>query len=224
MLNPSKGNMYSFVTHTWNTIKGKCPHDCSYCYMRRFKQGDLRFDQEELKTDLGKGNFIFVGSSCDMWADAIPVEWIKNTLEYCAKFPTPRYLFQSKNPKRMFKLREYIPINSILGTTIETNRNYPQMGMAPPVDQRATFLGLLSKTFSTMVTIEPIMDFDEEELLNLIGLCNPAWVNIGADSQHSNLPEPPSVEKIERLVADLRIFTKAKLKKNLVRITPVGVS
>jgi DNA repair photolyase len=33
-LNPSKGNMYPFVTHTWNPIRGKCPHDCSYCYMK----------------------------------------------------------------------------------------------------------------------------------------------------------------------------------------------
>jgi len=25
-LNKQKGNMYGFVTHTWNVIKGKCPH------------------------------------------------------------------------------------------------------------------------------------------------------------------------------------------------------
>jgi len=25
MLNEVKGNMYGWVTHTWNTIKGKCP-------------------------------------------------------------------------------------------------------------------------------------------------------------------------------------------------------
>ena len=31
-LNESKGNMYSWVTHTWNTIKGECPHGCTYCY------------------------------------------------------------------------------------------------------------------------------------------------------------------------------------------------
>src|SRR3990167_1900105 len=31
MLNKQKGNMYGFVTHTWNPIKGKCSHNCSYC-------------------------------------------------------------------------------------------------------------------------------------------------------------------------------------------------
>jgi len=29
-LNESKGNMYEFVTHTWNAIKGECKHDCTY--------------------------------------------------------------------------------------------------------------------------------------------------------------------------------------------------
>ena len=66
MLNESKGNMYSFVNKTWNVIKGKCPHDCKYCYMKRFPQKDVRLDKKELKTDLGENNFIFVGSSCDM--------------------------------------------------------------------------------------------------------------------------------------------------------------
>ena len=32
MLNESKGNMYGFITNTWNSIKGKCYHDCSYCH------------------------------------------------------------------------------------------------------------------------------------------------------------------------------------------------
>ena len=26
MIKESKGNMYEFVTHTWNPIKGKCLH------------------------------------------------------------------------------------------------------------------------------------------------------------------------------------------------------
>jgi DNA repair photolyase len=34
-LNKSTGNLYEFVTHSWNPIQGKCPHDCSYCYVER---------------------------------------------------------------------------------------------------------------------------------------------------------------------------------------------
>lgn len=90
----SKGNMYTWVTHTWNTVKGECPHGCTYCYMKRWgKQRPVRFDESELKTDLnGKypfrfnsRNFIFVGSSCDLFADNIPYEWIKKTIDHCQK-------------------------------------------------------------------------------------------------------------------------------------------
>lgn len=46
--------MYGFVTHTWNIVKGKCKHDCCYCYMKRFPLPELHLDDKELKTDLGK--------------------------------------------------------------------------------------------------------------------------------------------------------------------------
>ena len=78
-LNKSKGNMYEFVDATWNVIKGECPHACEYCYVKRWgRQNPIRFDESELKTDLGEGNFIFVGSSCDMFADTIPEQWIED--------------------------------------------------------------------------------------------------------------------------------------------------
>lgn len=81
-----KSNMYQFIDATWNTVKGECFHDCSYCYMKRWgKLKPTRFDEKELKTDLGKDNFIFVGSSCDMFAEKIPNEWIEKTLEHCQK-------------------------------------------------------------------------------------------------------------------------------------------
>lgn len=56
MLNEATGNMYTWITHTWNTVKGECPHGCIYCYMKRFgKQKPVRFDEKELKTNLGSG-------------------------------------------------------------------------------------------------------------------------------------------------------------------------
>ena len=137
MLNESKGNMYSWITHTWNTVKGECPHGCTYCYMKRWgKQKPVWFDEKELKTDLGQGNFIFVGSSCDLFAEGIPEKWIKQTLSYCKEFDN-HYLFQSKNPMNMARLLDYFPHNSVFCTTIETNRHYEQMKDAPGVYQRA---------------------------------------------------------------------------------------
>ena len=124
-LNKQHGNMYSFCSHTWNVIKGKCFHDCSYCYMKRFPQNELRFDEKELKTNLGEGNFIFIGSSCDMFAEDVDNMWIENTLNHCHKFPKNTYLFQTKNPNRFKIFRKRFPPNTILGITIETNRETP---------------------------------------------------------------------------------------------------
>ena len=125
MLNKSNGNMYEFVTHTYNTVKGLCYHDCSYCYMKRW--GNLkavRLEEKEFKTNLGKNNFIFVGSSNDMFSKKTPKDWIIKTLNYCLEFNN-KYLFQSKNPARFLEpeifnlLKKFDSIT--IGTTIESN-------------------------------------------------------------------------------------------------------
>ena len=67
------------------------------------------------------------------------------------------------------------------------------------------------------ITIEPIMDFDLPEMVKLIKTCNPVQVNIGADSGHNNLPEPPK-EKILQLIEELQKFTVIANKKNLERL------
>ena len=115
--------MYGFVTHTLNPIKGICSHDCKYCYMKRWGHlKTLRLDQKELNTDLGEGNFIFVGSSTDMWARNIRIGWIKKVLNLCNNFPENKYLFQSKNPSRFKEYLDKFPKKTVLCTTIETNR------------------------------------------------------------------------------------------------------
>ena len=222
VLNKQKGNMYGFVTHTWNVIKGKCPHDCKYCYMKIFPQGNLRFDEKELKTNLGEGNFIFVGSSCDMFADGVTYTWkIETILEHCLKFPKNTYLFQTKNPEGYIKYLEILKKlrpNVILGTTIETNRegfNYN----APTVLERIRSMEI--KGFRKMVTIEPVIDFDVTILLDLIKRVNPEFVNIGADSKNHNLPEP-SWYKIGNLINELKKFTEVRGKENLKRLDTTG--
>lgn len=216
-LNKQKGNMYEFVTHTWNAIKGKCPHDCEYCYMKVFPQGELRLDTKEFNTNLGEGNFIFVGSSCDMFADEVPSLWIEKVLDHCRIYSKNTYLFQTKNPKRFEDFVEFYPDNSVFGTTIETNREN-NIGKAPRRDLRmawmcASFLSCKRK----MITIEPVMDFDVSTLANWIEAMRPEWVNVGADSKNHKLPEPTKF-KIDNLITGLEKFTKVKRKDNLARI------
>lgn len=211
--------MYEFVTHTFNTCKGICPYMCTYCYCKRWgKQNPVRFDENELKTDLGGDNFIFVGSSCDMFADDIPAEWIERTLDYCREFFLNSYLFQSKNPKRML---DFLPllndIDPIVCTTIETNRWYPEiMVNSPPIESRVSGMKSLSN-FMKYVTIEPIIEFDLEPLVEIIKSIEPTQVNIGADSGGNNLPEP-SYKKVVALTNELSKFTHIENKRNLNRL------
>lgn len=219
-LNKQKGNMYGFVTHTWNTIKGKCPHNCSYCYMKRFPQPELHFDEKELKTNLGENNFIFVGSSCDMFADSIPSLWIEKTLEHCVKTEMEnKFLFQSKNPERFYEFRNKFPVYSTLCTTIETTEDkYFNLSGGQKFNKRIESLINLSEIYPIMLTIEPVIDFDLDDFVYWLEILDHViQVNIGADSGNNNLPEP-SKEKIFELIKELEKFTKVYQKPNLKRL------
>ena len=212
--------MYDFITHTWNTVKGECYHDCSYCYMKRWgKLKPVRFDENELKTDLGTGNFIFVGSSCDMFAENIPDVWIKKTLKHMEKFDS-KYLLQTKNPTRVLDFIDACVITDkcVICTTIESNKDLFEIKRnSPDVFKRAMAMNELSQIIDTYVTIEPIMDFDMDIMVQLIRDCNAKQINIGADSGRNNLPEPKK-EKVLQLVSELQKFTIIHNKSNLQRL------
>ncbi len=222
-LNKAKGNMYQgWITHTWNTVKGACPHDCSYCSIKRIarrfnqEQKHPRFVESELNTNPGSGNYIFVGSSNDLFAVGHNDEWVRKTLSYCAKHSDNKYLFQTKNPENLIIYKDLIPDNSTICTTLESNRHYPEiMRNSPPPFKRALFMSGLY--FRKMVTIEPIMDFGLGAFVEMIRGVNPIQVNIGADSGNNGLPEP-SWDKVEALIDRLEEFTTVKRKPNLKRL------
>jgi DNA repair photolyase len=218
-LKQQTGNMYEFVTHMWGPVRGKCPHDCSYCYVKRWGPlPPMHIDERDMKTDLCKGNFIFVGHTVDLFAEEVPKEWIERVLIHCCKYPDNKYLFQSKNPMRFLNFLDLLPTDVLLATTIETNRVIYNESKAPPYTLRAYALKVLSELgYRTMVTIEPIFDFDLEDLVGLIKMAHPEWVNIGADSKGHRLPEP-SREKINQLIDALKKETSVKLKGNLQRL------
>jgi len=216
-LNKSVGNMYEWITHTWNPIKG-CNYNCSYCYIKSRKNYSLkpRFSEHEMKTYLGRERFIFVCSMADMFGGWIPGEQIERILMKCRGFDN-HYLFQSKNPGRFQHFLQLFPEKTILGTTIETNRKTRDISKAPSTKERA--YDMQNIRFDKEVTIEPIMDFDLHELILMIKDISPKFVAIGADSKGHNLHEPSS-GKIKELTEELNRFTQVKIKKNLKRIYP----
>ena len=229
-LNNSKGNMFDFVTHTWNPIKGACFHDCSYCYMKRWGDGRLkapRLVKSELKADLGNDNFIFIGSSIDIFSNEIPQDWIIQVLCKTEIYDKNKYLLQTKSPNNYFLyLPKYStidygniqPDNFILSTTIETNNYfYEIMKNSPHPYARVQAMQELPKKYKRMLTIEPIMKFDLEKLLKLVMAIKPEQINVGADTQNKNLPEPSAYE-VEKLIFCLKDYAKVNIKSNLNRI------
>lgn len=206
--------MYDFVTHTWNIVKGACSHNCAYCNVKKYTAlRPLRFDTKEMNTDLGEGNFIFVGSSTDMFANDVPDQWIEDILAKCRK-SNNKFLFQSKNPKRFLQFIEKFPKDTILASTIETNRHCHNYD-APSVRERAMYMKRVG--FPIMITVEPVIDFDIEEFIGIIADLNPWQLTIGADSQKSGLKEP-SGAKLREFIARAEKYTTVIEKPNLKRL------
>lgn len=231
MMKEATGNMYEFITHTWNPVLGKCPHDCKYCYVI-YKYGEminetLRFDRECLRDDFGAGKFIFVGSGVDLFANDIPEEWITRALDKCHQDNNDlfgvrnRFLFQSKNPSRMLQFIDH-PVfqSSVVCTTIESNRYYSSiMNHAPHIEERALAMSeIASKGIETYLTIEPIMAFDRDDLVRLIRMCRPTQVNIGANTNLKKRIPEPSKQEIYDLVNEIKNECKVELKSNLDRL------
>jgi DNA repair photolyase len=231
-LKKSAGNMYPWVTHTHSHLGGKCPHECSYCYvsamaakfdtMRQRYGGVVRLIEDEFKVNYGKGKTIFIEHMNDLFADGISNETIHRVLNHCFEYPENHYVFQTKNPKRYFYFITQMPRESILGTTIETNRYIPEvMGKSPTPFARFEAMRQLRRDIGFVklfVTVEPILAFDVNKLADWIAEINPNFLNIGADSKKRGLPEP-SKESVLAFIEALRArHIEIRQKHNLERL------
>lgn len=235
-LTKATGQMYDWVTHCHSILRGECPHGCSYCYVKIMAQrwaavhkhhsGDLRLAEEELqvsyKPGRGRTRTIFIEHLNDLWAEAVPDEWIFRVLDNCRRYPENAYIFQTKNPARYLSFLDAFPPAPILGTTIESNRTFPNiMRDAPSIPVRYKAMQQLRKMrpmVCTFVTVEPILKFDRDELANILIDIAPCSINIGADSKAQKLPEP-SAEDVAWLIQQLtNAGTRVRQKSNLKRL------
>ncbi len=177
--------------------------------------------ENEFKKPLGKGKYIFLNSCFDMFAEPIPDEMIKKVLTHCIANPDNTYLLQTKNPKRMYWYYQHswMGNNYVYGTTIETNSKGLSLrySNAPIPEIRKNWMTKFSDLAKTMVSIEPILDFDLEVMTKWMKEINPRYISIGADSKGHNLPEP-SWEKVQTLIEELKKHTQVKVKSNLNRL------
>jgi len=219
--------MFSFVRRTWNPIVG-CHHNCYYGKWwariqakRQIHRCKLCYSfiphlHEERLNEFPKSGIVFVVSMGDLWGTWVPDKWIIKILEAIQPYSKREgliFFFETKNPERYLDFVDIIPPNSILSTTIETNRDY-EVSKAPiPFERYIAIIHDDLSMFDKHVSIEPIMDFDHEVLLRWIIDIKPKLVSIGYNNYGEELPEP-SVEKTLKLINELKKFTEVEKKKD----------
>jgi len=226
--------MFLKVTEVWNAIHG-CQHRCIYCWAERlvktrlrnsarYKHGfDYAVEPEELDRKFKPGGLVFVTDMGDLFGSWVPKYMIDITMENIRANAKTNFLLQTKNPERYVGLLssngEYFPENVYLGATIESNRDYPLLSKAPSQHFRYGFMGSpLLKPYRIFVSIEPILDFDLDDMLKWMNSLHPSVIEIGADNYKNNLPEP-SWDKVEQLTKSLRdICPEVNLKPGLDRL------
>jgi len=121
-----------------------------------------------------------------------------------------------------------IPENAILATTIETNRDglYKDLRIskAPVPSERYHMLRDLPFKGRKILVMEPIMDFDLDEIIKWITRVQPWRVYVGYNSHPKECPLPePSLDKTLELVRRLRADdwdVRTKLLREPVEATP----
>jgi DNA repair photolyase len=233
-LSVATGNMYTWVTNMWNILIGECSHKCDYCYVKastkRFPktkamyEGPCRLNPKDTIINLGMGKKIFVAHTSDLFAKEVPDSLINWVLERCNMYPHNEYVIQTKNPARMLEFLYNMPKENFeLGTTIETDDDVllANHSKAPvPLERMISMAFLKSKGYTTFITVEPIMKMDPQHFGELLVRARPDFINIGADSKKSKLPEPTwqEIEELKSYISDAGI--EIKIKTNLDRLKP----
>lgn len=224
----SNGKMFKLVSGTWNPVSG-CLFNCKYCWARELAETKLKkaqryqegfkpsLNESEFKVKFQKGDLIFVCDMGDLFGDFIPSAWIQKVLDHIALFPEANFLLLSKNPKRYHEFIDHMPKNVILGTTIETNIDRivkeHNVSKAPLPSKRYETMKSLNWS-RKMVSIEPILDFDLDILVQWIEDMQPFLVYAGFDNYNGQMPEPiqDKVLQLIKLISSNRLVVKKTVR------------
>lgn len=174
-----------------------------------------RLDEPIRKTRPRK---IFVCSMADLFGDWVPDEWIQEVFETCEKAPQHKYLFLTKNPKRLCELAnmDKLPAdnNFWYGSTVTSKNSLRYPGCFKD---------------NTFLSIEPLL---EPLDAGLGSFGNAKWIIIGAETGNRKDKIVPKREWIENIVeaasiTRIPIFMKNSLKElmgdNFIQEWPEGL-
>src|SRR4030066_653391 len=210
-----KERMYKDTT-TWNPFVG-CYFECAYCkpsfqenhyFVKHHRECGLcnphlhpeRLDLKKIPDE----KIIFMCGDSDV--SFCKPDDFGNILKIMGKDKKQDRIWfvQSKDPKYFGQFLPYLPKNTILLTTLETNRDgfTEKISKAPPPSYRyETFKNLDYPR--KIVTVEPIMDFDLDIFAEWIINIQPEAVFIGYNShpKQVHLIEPSMEKTLDLIVA-----------------------
>lgn len=219
---------------TWNPFKG-CLFDCTYCgpsfQLQSKRQMHLCDKCYEYKPHCHSDRLdkipstaiVFVCGNSDI--SFCPPQFTRQIIDAVVQHKprTPKaFYFQSKRPSYFEQFLTQFPNNVILITTLETNRDtgYTAISKAPPPSERYKQFKELNYP-RKVVTIEPVLDFDEDIFFQWIIDLTPEYVWLGLNSKHMTVQLPePSPQKLCRLVRRLNDANIEVRGKELVRSKP----
>lgn len=194
---------------------------CQLCYEYRphfhperlYKPGKLEFVKTPATT---RDQFIFFPKGGD---PCFATEHVfKQMLAFINYNSQTTFLMQTKDPDF---LRYYpnLPSNLILGITLESDKDlyetsskfkrYSEISRAPTPVRRAKIFCFDVFHKWKFVTIEPILQFNLENLVEWILTIDPEAVYIGYDTKNCHLPEP-TLQETKELIGQLESWGKIK--------------
>lgn len=220
------GKMYTDVK-TWNPQVG-CKYDCTYCRSSYKRLLHRVWACQGMKCD-GCRDFlphehpdrlkIFPSKQFQtIWACAHgditfeKPEFIRKVIAKANRHPDREFYWQSKNPVYFEQYLSFFSVrNTIILTTLETNRDegYSIVSKAPlPTARYRAFRELDWER--KIVTIEPIMDFDEDVLSSWV--MEIVWIGYNS---HPNVKLPePSLSKTMKFITRIESARIEVSKKN----------
>lgn len=172
---------------------------------------------------------IFVCSMADLFGEWVPDEWIKEVFKACDAAPQHRYIFLTKNPKRLCRMASETKV-------FMWNIDHPDSQVHPQTAEYAEVMRLpirdnwwfgstidsakakcfrAGQTWNTFLSIEPLT---EHLHMGIGSFGDDGWVIIGAETGNRKSKVIPQREWVENIVqaakmTGVKIFMKESLRE-----------